>query len=427
MYEESMRHGSDPWPSLGPPSDPAGGLLSPVTGALIGRIADVGASAADSSSAAQAVLEAVSLALEPGAGDVTLAGHDETGELWLVPSAHIGTHTQLLQDGPPIAVDSTYEAAGVFRDRAPHYISETYGDADESDVNGPGRWRSAIAFRSSAALPLMLGTECIGTLTLHWAEPHEFDDSLRHTLETVAKVAALAITHAGARAYERPPNAEAEAAGEPGVEDESAEEPPMPAMVIATPRQSADTGVARFEVTSHGAIVPRPPGDQWSGREALRILINDRSTEDSWVLYDVFVPAKDTCACVAIRMPEAEDTLPDATDALLGLARTSLAHDAGVEGTLHALDDAARSMLPRDAAPDAWVALFDQEAGSLEWGSVGLAEMKQRGGDGREWHEVRDAEDDLAVHVGGMRIVMQGDHLVARIGNEVDVHVTRVR
>ncbi len=427
MYGESITHGSDPWPSLGPSSDPSGGLLSPSTRALIARIVDIGVTAADSAGAAQAVLDAVSEALDPGAGDVTLAGNDESGALWLVPSAHIGTHTSLLQDGPPIGVDSTYEAAGVFRDMKPHYISETYGDTEQAEANGPSRWRSAIAFRSSAALPLMLGAECIGTLTLHWAEPHEFDTPLRDTLETVATVAALAITHAAVRAHGHSASIETDSAEDSPADEAQADEQLAPGTVIAMPRRSATAGVARFEITSHGAIVPRPPGDQWSGREALRMLVNDRTAEDATAVFDVFMPARGTCACVSVRLPGSADSLPDAEEALLGLARTSLAHDAGVEGTLHALDDAARSMLPPGEVADVWVATFDQEAGALEWGSVGLVEMKLRGGDGREWKELRDAESGAGVHVGDMRIVMQGDHVLTTVGNEIDVHVTRVR
>ena len=427
MYEESTGHRFDPWPSLGSSGDSSGGLPSSSSRDLIARIADIGVTAAGSASAAQAVLEAVSQALDPGAGDVTLAGHDESGALWLVPSAHIGTHTSLLQDGPPIATDSSYEAAGVFRDRKPHYISEAYGDAEQAEANGPGRWRATIAFRSSAALPLMLGEECIGTLTLHWAEPHEFGTPLRDTLETVATVAALAIAHAGVRAHGHSTVVEDDSAQD-SLDDEAATDGSLaPGTVVAMPRRSAPNGVARYEVTSHGAIVPRPPGDHWSGREALRILVNDRTSEDAMVVFDVFVPAPGTCACVAVRLPASADALPDAQEALLGLARTSLAHDAGIEGTLHALDDAARSMLPSGVTPDAWVAMFDQEAGALEWGSAGMVEMKQSAGDGREWHELRDAESGLDVHAGDMRIVMQGDHVLATVGNEIDVHVTCVR
>jgi hypothetical protein len=381
---------------------------------LLRHLAEVGVIATSDEEAARRVLELVADGLSLSSGMVNLAKLTDADREQLVPSASFGTHAQLSKDMPPVDIDSSYEAAIVYSERQPHYVSDVYGGGGTAEDSATtGRWRAMISTQSYAVLPLYIDGEGVGTITLQWPTSHAFPDSLRRLLETVATVAALAIYHVQCREAERAALESARESHEQQLAQQAAERDAttVEAPPARTPKPSPYELGIRFEVTESGVVIPLPLDREWAATDKIRITFV-RIAPGGFC--EVFSPAPGQVAMFVACLPagDIEPSIPAA------LVRSLVAHDAPPAEVLSTLNKVVEEHGGAGVAGSAWMALLDLQSGAFTHAAAGNVEVSFTASDGRRW-EV----DERGPFLGSshhadfpeeLRVIIPGDDVIAR-------------
>lgn len=349
---------------------------------------------------AQAMLDAVTEDLGLSGGVVSLAGESDAGPA-LLPTAFSGSHASLLREAPAIPLDSEYDAAAVWRDRQGRYTGEIY-EAAEEPGQGTSRWREMMSVQSEALLPLMLGGEAIGAMSLRWSSPQVFGPPARELLEAVASLTALAVEHAGFHARRA---------------DELEARPTFE--------------VARFEVTAEGVVVARPVEGEWSGGETLRVTLSWIESDAVTSVYDVIAPESGRMslllAITATDIPEDGEL----TETLRHTARALARQGAEPSDVLCSLNARVGELAPSGTLVDAFHAVFDVGTGALHHSSAGEVRRGLRAADGREW-DLTETGDPLGASPGSeysedVWILVPGDEVDVSVAESLSVKVVRAR
>ena len=383
---------------------------------LLRHLAEVGVAAETDDDAARRVLELVADGLSLSSGMVNLAKSPDGGREQLMPSASFGTHAQLSRDMPPVDIDSTYEAAVVYTERQPHYVSDVYGGGGPAEDSATtGRWRAMISTQSYAVLPLYVADEGVGTITLQWPTSHAFPDTLRRLLETLATVAALAIYHVQCREAEQAALETARESHERAMAESAARRTAEAEVDEASRAQAAKTSPyelgIRFEVTESGVVIPLPLNREWATTDKIRVTFA-RSAPGGFC--EVFSPAPGRVALFVACLPagDIEPAIPAA------LVRSLVTHDAPPAEVLSTLNKLVEEHKTTGVAGSAWMALLDLETGAFTHAAAGNVEVVFTSSDGRRW-EV----DERGPFLGSshhadfpeeLRVIIPGDDVIAR-------------
>lgn len=375
---------------------------------LLVKLVDIAVSRTDDTlTAASAVLDAMCRTLHVSDGSLSLV--DDTNTV-LETASNFGAHASLMGSTPPVPVTSDYESARVFRDGVPLYSGQHYGESEgyAEGADGAARWKSGISVQASAVLPLVLGGRRIGTLSLGWSAPQDFDETMRELLEALASLAALAIEHARCAAPEAQPTTSPNASAE-GLEL-----------------------TARFEVTAEGVMVPRPLDARWSGHEVVRLGIRARAQDLQETAFDAFMLADGRMVAVVMRLAAGWGASVD--DAVFGVlrhtARVLSDRADGPAEVITRLNEAAATLGSSGAVVDAWLGTFDTTSAALEWCATGDSETLLFLADDRIVHAPRCGppigSSPNATYDDQLFLLVPGDILAVSMGGHIELKLELV-
>lgn len=161
--------------------------------AVVTEVATAMLSPLDLQGVLRVAVEKVSRALGAHFGAITLVDREQ-GAIEIAAVYNLAPdYPERVRRTAPLKADRSSPSGRIVMTRQPYAVSDVAVDP----VFAP--WRELAAeegFRSFIGVPLIVGTQAIGTLNQYLAEPHEFQPQEVHLLETVSQQVCLAIERA---------------------------------------------------------------------------------------------------------------------------------------------------------------------------------------------------------------------------------------